>query len=671
MKEYLHSVYFKNKASIHGLIGVLLISSILSILNTQIQWANTLSNILFVITSVHITYVVLKRILDKDVFDSRIFIAIISISTYTLLLSCTILVAWVIDRNFPLTQIPYFTLLFITLSAIYTLFTNSKLTSIQKQLPPKKLVLIQSSDIVAITIATLITGITLITPFIRTDFAQKSTIIAQINYSTDDAAHLSLVNDRLLNNRGVFYHSDATANMLTAGSQSYPISWHAANAVIIKVINPDISIGQDSMIAYIASKLFWYTILLFIFVKSFFVIGKLFLPSKIHTLLLATSIAAFSAIFSFFIVDIYIYGFYNFFPQLIAVMILSLILIQFGRTGITKGLLAFAGLVTISGSLVWLLSLPSLLIGLIGSIILCLYTSKTNAKVEKIVLEIIYVLPIYLLLACATMVQLLTTVSDEKISFIQAISLDGGVSIYNIWFYIFIFSGVILFTLFAPKNLSLSTKNQLILISSILIFAMFIYTIQIAYTEKNAYYYYKFLYLYIIAALPFAVVGVMQCIDRVHKNKDLTIAVLVTIFIFAVTFQYTGNSPALAYLAGNRRVPQYMNEAIYNIQNRVGNLSNSYTIFYTVEPLSQNTIDRLSSFILKASRSDSPCFNQTRQVHRSDVDIEKLMTTIKQYCPASTDLNLITSEYTFDIVKNAANNHGLSNRINVKLLQDS
>lgn len=491
-------------------------------------------NLLFIIFSVILTYKLFSPLLSRKVFDSFVLKTASIFFIFIIILQCVILSSWLVNRNFPLDATPALTMVILAIAYVYRHFL-SKPKILNTTLPTNKTTFIQLSDIISIVIAIAIV-LPLSLSLLMNDGKDMQSNVSTLAGGADDAAHLKFVNAKLQSNRGVFYHSGVTTQ--TGINDLYPTSWHSANAVIIKAIYPKISVGNESLVAYAISKVFWFFVLVFIFCRIILILYK-FLCNKKPSLPATLWLASGSILFSrFFFVDTFRTGFYSFMPQLIATLLLVLVLIQLSLQGAKRrqfqDTLLLVLLVSIGGSLSWVLVLPAFLL----AIILILFDHFKNGDrhnfIKEIVSGIFENLVYYGLLITASVVQLyvmLANSSAGSVSFVQGIIMNGGINSYKVEFYIFIFSGLSLCLLLSCKNSEKILRYMLYALLSLLIFAEIISAIQIIYLGKNAYYYYKVLYIFTAVALPLGLVGVASSIDWLEKNKSKSVALSISVIL--------------------------------------------------------------------------------------------------------------------------------------------
>jgi hypothetical protein len=607
-------------------------------------------NIIFIILSVWLVYKIFYPTLNAKIFDSRIFSGVIILFIYTIILQCVILSSWLLNVNFPLDKTPLLSLVILLIFYTYR-YLLARNKNPEKLIPIKRTPIIQTSDIISIIIATIITIIVVLPPLIRYGIDKPSSIITLTSGNMDDAAHLGLVNDRLQFNRGILYGSDATKDM-RQDNNSYPAGWHSANAVFIKSYHPNISTGTESLTMYSLSKVFWFFILIYCFSKVIFVLYNTLRNKDNKKSLPAISwLIGGVSLFSFiFLIDSFEFGFYSFTPQLIAALLLIPILLQFSLQNNQQrqhqGTLLILSLICIGGCLPWFLVTPAFILTIVMVITDCLKNIGLKQYLKNIALGILDNLPIYALLLIAMAAQLYVMLVDKSsgsASFFQSILLNGGVPIYQNWFYIFIFIGLALCVSFAYRKSDKSLRYVLYAILPIFLFAGAIYIIQMILIGTNAYYYYKVLYVFSAVALPVGLVGIALYIDHISQTRSASTALSVVIISILITVQFVGFSPQLmAYVKGHRSVSTINNESIYNeLKTNASQKSYNnkhYTFYYVPSKALQNDVSMMT---VKSNQPNSVCFNATRTSFGMSPNFNNPLNVIKKSCSGYT-VNIIT-----------------------------
>ncbi len=225
-----------------------------------------------VVFSLILTHRIFDNWLDPFIFDTKLTRALLTPFFYLLILQCVALFVWLISRNFPLDMAAQVCGLFLLL--LYIISYRYNKGGKPGQISGSRRPIINSSDYVSFGIAVTITCAVALLPIYAGGLSNKSSLLNLVNGNVDDAAHIALLNDRLHFNRGILYHADIAGQ--TRNPAPYPIGWHSANAVVIKATYPSIKPGTQTLGAYIVSKVFWFFILVFVFVKTIFVFLKFF-----------------------------------------------------------------------------------------------------------------------------------------------------------------------------------------------------------------------------------------------------------------------------------------------------------------------------------------------------------------------------------------------------------
>lgn len=631
-------------------------------------------NLLLITVSMVLTYKIITPLLNIGVFNTRALRAVFVFFIYIIILQCVILSSWVLNRNFPLDATPALTVLVMTIAYVYRHYLL-KVKFSKEILPSKKVPLVRLGDIISIVVAILITLLIILPPLISTGAGKTSNIIALTSGNVDDAAHLGLLNDRLQFNRGVLYHSDATENVRTAGL--YPAGWHSANAIIIKAIDPTISTGTESLIAYTISKVFWFFVLIFVFSRVIFTLYKTLSndePSLPVTLWLTFGSLLFSILF---LVDIFRTGFYSFIPQLIAALLLVPILIQLSLlTNESKkyqGTLLLLVAACIGGGISWLLVLPALLLAIFLILLDHLRSTKLLHFIKDTTSGVLDNLPLYGLLLVALIVQAYVMLADHStgsVSFIQGVLLSGGIGIYKDPFYLFIFIGLALCLLLFRKNSEKAIRYILYVTFSLLLFAGFLYVVQMIYLGKNAYYYYKALDVFTIVVIPIGLVGFALCIAWLANKRSKSIALAAALTLILVVIQFIGlDATSLTYLKGQRPLSGALNESVYTELKLNANQKNynnkNYIVYYIPGSVEQNDI---STMTVKSNKPGGGCFDAVRSsflTYLTSLDFNNQLEIMRSSCQGYT-FNIITDNAHVEPLRVAVQNMQMQNRVKIQ-----
>lgn len=645
-------------------------------------------NLFAILASVLLIYIAIKRITFTPWTSSTLFRIVITPFLYICLLQAVVLCVWVVNKNFPLTMTPL-VLLGLLIAAMAYYFYYTKEPFVTKQPPRQGNKKITYYDILSLILAVTITGIVALGPLFTTGIGNKSSVLGLINMNVDDATHISMINDRVQFNRGVLYHTDATDNLRTYSQVTiYPTSWHAANTAIITSINKIITSGVDTIIAYIISKLFWFLLLLFFFIRSLFALYDVILNGRKTSRLAVLWIVlggTYLAVYLLF--DNFREGFYSFIPQLLAVSAVIPFLLR-SNTSLGNNELKYLLPITIlciCGSLAWLLTLP-----LFGCVILFILLSQFNfAKPKKTIVAIfksqLPYLPLYLMLIVAAGVQLYisTRPADPSLSlsFVESINLRGPIALFPDILYYFIFIGIALFVAFSrQKNLTPFTFVFALLCIS-LGFTAFIYLVQSFTSGNPQYYYYKVLNIALTVAIPVTVVGFALLIQTILQNKGRQTAIycLVLLYLSMLIFiglNKTENPSSITsaeYVAGVRHSPGPANELTWKLatlQTQSSYMDKTFTLFYHPDPILRTNIAYTNTMILKANKPDDACFTAVlNTIIARDTNHQQTIQSISSHCTDKHTIRIIADGEDYTKLNEALN--GSKNSTATILIQNS
>jgi hypothetical protein len=487
---------------------------------------------LYSIASLFVTYKVVSPLLSRRVFSSQLFEFVAVLFIYMIVLQCVILSSWLIDKNFPLTMAPLLVLLVVLAIYVYRHFLSNYRPH-QTTLSLPKISFIKRSDLLSLMIVVVILPLTLIMPLVEKNIPVNiESFASHAIAGADDTNHLAFFNERLSTNKGILENSD------TGGSASfYPISWHAANAVITKTVLPNIMPGTMSQIAYALSKVFWFIVLVFLFSRVIFMLYEVVTKKSSFPAILWLTSGSF--LFGwFFLTNIFTTGFYNFIPQLIATLLLIPALVQLGLKSKNQPTYSLLIMLAVGGCLPWVLPLPGFLLTVLFVLLYGMRTKSKSYFFKSLVTDIKHNLLLYILPIVAMIAQLyamLTNRSTESISFVQGILVSGGIVSYNIFFYLFTSVGFAIYIFLTRKRSDASSRYIAYLATSTLLFAGVISVIQLVLLGKNMYYFYKVLDIFTIAVLVAGIAGFALYIDYIISKKTRLYGMLICLLLIILT----------------------------------------------------------------------------------------------------------------------------------------
>lgn len=588
-----------------------------------------------IIISLPIVYSILNSYLSNGVFNTKIFRYFITIIFYISFLQSVVLVSWLLSHEFPLNTTPLLGLLILCIVYFYQLlFKSSRVALLQKSHLP----FFKISDILSIGVSIFFVSFVIVIPTLRIDGFHKNSFVMAIDDGVDDAAHLGLLNDRLQFNRGVLQGTSIVNNTRLEGASFYPAGWHAANAAVMLAVKPNIQAGTQSLRFYVISKLFWYTVLLFVFVRSIFTVYAV-LTKKRLSVPVGIWFVLSSLLFCYlFLLHPFRAGYYSFLPQLIVAPVFVLTLIQMVQSKpksiLFQKSLPFAVMMLVGGTLSWLLVLPVFALTIILSMIDRIIIIKLKSFLIEFYKGLIRYLPLYILMVCAVLAQLYTSsASTVSVSFINGILMPGGIAIYNPLFYGFILLGIGLATLLIKKEATVIIKSIFNYLLVSLLFAGVIFSIQLYMLQENLYYYYKTLDTFTIVAIVLSLVGFGYFINWIseHRNKSLAVIFAVLLPLSALLFIPSDNSNA-SYIKGERYVSPLVSRSVYSellLKDTQLNYNKmDYVLYYIKGDERQNDI---ATMLVKSNKPENGCLMRLRLLMKATPVDQFNAKDLKQY----------------------------------------
>lgn len=651
-------IYTIKKHKVLFFISVLLI--ILSIYINSI-------NIITIPISVYVLYEILKNILNNKLFNSKFLKISIIFFCYVILLQCTVLLAWLINNNFPL---DYTTLLLLSF-LIITCFYNEKVIKYKPEKINNDLKKINIQDIISILVAIFIVAIIALPPLYNTNNSNRLSVflISNTSSSSDDSSHMMFLNDNIQFNIGVIHKSYAENH--TRGSGFYPSTWSAVSAVFVKTFNSKITAGKDTLIAYLILKLFWIFVLSFFITRISFGITNYFNKNKLRYVSIFSSTIISTLFCYLFVVPFSMEGAYSFIPQIISIIILIPLLIQFGFEK-SKESFPLVIIFGIGGCLAWFLSLPAFFMAIVAIAVYISANKMAEITFRNIYKLIKYCLPLTFIVIIAIVIQfLLITLSksSDSVSLINGLLLEGSRTAHSEIYYLFYFIGFIIFYLSIKQKKSKCLYPILFLITSLLCYVGFIFTIQNCALNKSQYYYFKLFDVLLCVLVPICISGFVISINRFSKQRGRITEILISIILVMLLFQILDRDTGyrLYYLGGSRTINNKISKIIIDELSNNSSIKNyykkEYTIFYT-SPNAKIQNKHSSKFL--RNKPLSKCNNQLEIMIYSSSSINELLKTIKDEC-SGYNIKIITDKTSYDYFQNTINSKKLSENVKLEL----
>jgi len=632
-------------------------------------------NLTIIIISIYLIYHYNSRLGMSFLLSSRLLNIIVSFASYTLFLGCIVLGSWLLNHEFTLSFTPVLGLIILLATGICQYLLKSNTIKINKQ---SKVPYLHRGDIWSLLVATITVLVILVSSFISTAGSNINPYYGLADGNVDDAPHIGMINDRIQFDRGVLLHTDAQNESRFGDSgASYPIAWHAANAILIKSISPNIEPGQQTILYYVLFKTIWFFILVFLMTRFSFLLLSNQSKKKEEGWISVVWVLASALLFSFlFLVDIYREGFFSFIPQLISALVICAYLAAFISTKDIKDKLSILPVIIIigiGGALSWVLILPAILILIIGIMIYSL-KQKTPALTLKFVIpklgrEFISSAPICITLLGALLVQLyVMRFSASPLSFKESIVLPGGVAVYNDMFYIFLYIGTLASFIIAPKLKSLSI-TLIYSAAAVLVVAGLIFLIQLVLVGRTEYYYYKILHVATVMLIPLAIYGYYLLL-KIVSFKSQFAAFSIILFLIMIVGQSAGkaNIETFQYLSGERNISHATLTAAQSLIEKNSDMPYSSREVYVFDTALIDTHE-IGTMLVKNSSPYSDCFTNLVDNYRYERNAKKTIAIVRQDCRVPVTI-VTTPESGAELKSEATNQHIDSQKLQVKTLED-
>lgn len=610
-------------------------------------------NLFIIAISLILSYKLFNPIISKKIFDSKFFASTLVFFSYIILLQCTILISWLLNHNFSLVGTPTLLLAILFIIYGYNYFLHRKEN---KAIQPKsKIRFLNFRDILSMITAIIIVGVIVLPPIaLKPEFTKSTSVMSLITGNVDDSSHLSLVNDNLQFDRGVIFKSDAEGKTRNGGF--YPAGWHSVSAILIKMICPSIKTGSASLLAYGIQKLFWFFVLLYLLSRVSISVFGFLSNKKLKASSYIWAMASLTLISYVLLLPIYKEGFYSFLPQLIAALLAVPVIMQIcleKDTNESYRSLPLLFIVCIGGCLSWLLPLPAFMLAVV--IILLSLVIRKNVKVSlKNIYNVIKENAVILLLLSTSFITQIYTMTNNhnasSISLFEGIMLGGGITIYDKFFYIFIFIGLLASLILASKKVKKNVQLILVLLMSLALFCTYIFFLQINYMGKNEYYYYKILDILTLITVPFFIAGFGLFIHKIiDDRKGIIYSTTITLIILATFIQLIGlDSSTLSFARGYRAFSSQIDNSM--LKELSGHISQKYYFdkhysFYYVPDSKFYFQNEVAAMMAKSNAPDSECFISIRHAIWKSPQINQLLDTVDKECQG----------YRIDIITNSAN----------------
>lgn len=626
-------------------------------------------NIIFIILSLFLSYNLLRPMVSRKIFDSQFLIVALTSFCYVILLQCAVLISWLIDSNAKLTSVPG--LLFAMLLSVY-LCKNYICKRKSVYASEKSIKLFNPSDLSAVIVATIISAIIILPPLFICNDSQRSAVflIANSSNSSDDAAHLGFLNDNIQFNSANILSSRSVDK--TRNDSFYPVSFSSVNSIIIKSVSPKIQSGTQTLFAYVIMKLFWMFTLCYLITRIAFVTYQ-FLGSEIIKKRIAIAISVISLFFCYlFVIPLSQEGAFSFLPQLISLVLLLPLLMQFGTEKSSRSLQLII-LVGIGGCLSWILPLPAMALAILAMLAYKVADTKLSTELSSIVAIIRKSALMIIFVYGAVITQFLIMISTNNsvsTSFIKGLLIDGGriteSSFYGMFFCIGAVASFMVLTSEKIKKL----YPTLFIVISLTAYCCFVFLIQNALANKNTYYYYKLLDTLLCFVAPICIAGFGLIIKKISDNWDkmgIIILGILTILVFLQTIS-TSDGYGIYYATGYRPLSAKISQVVVDeLSNRMS-IKNyyepEYSIIYTAP---NNKIEnKHATKLIKSNKPSSDCYNDLEGTIYSSTSIYTVLDIISTSCKGY-NINILTNKASYSAFLSAINDEKLYATVKVEV----
>lgn len=631
------------------------------------------NNFLAVVVGVAQIYLVLRKILSKNLFQSKIYIFIVSLIAYMGSLQMLTYVTWQLMPGMPITVSPLILQILSGLLLYYLLDIRAP-----------NIILIKKTDMASILAATVFISLITFIPMYRSINTDKGNILNLMNMAVDDSAHYGMLNDRLQFKQAVAPKKSTSNSTARHVGEVYPAGWHNANATIILALKPNIKTGVESLYAYIITRQFWSFILVYLLGAS----GSFLLSRRKRENVVSAWIFASTLLFSiWFVTGSIRHGFYNYIGVLSIVPPFLLAIVQLAKAKNMRDLL-WALILPIT--LISVAILSWILVSPIFILIILFFTINTVSKYKMIkeiknknILKPLYiniVLAFLLSFSFFTQFSLTSKGTDDTGGFLGSIMIGGGIEMYPIGFYIILLIGLIplIYLAFLKRPLNKHT-NELVKSAEIFIitlaigflFVAVIYVLQMYKMQHLAYYFYKTFYVVVFLIIIGVIAGGTYAVNSSNRNSKTLLAGIVLFLLFSTAFLYPEPS-FITYVRHPHATSKEATRVIYNellkSQDASEYQSLNITAFATASESSNNS--EVSTQLVRNNKPYSRCYSDllTLVVWSSpDAMNTDQLNELETIC-AGYNITLYVEPIHKNILQSTVHNSNLSNNITIRAL---
>ncbi len=551
--------------------------------------------------SLYCAYSYLGRKFSTVYVDSKCTLFIIALFTHTAVFGLFVIICSAVS-NISLQAV-----MCLELVTFGLLLAYEALRSADPQQPRRRPVM--AVDVVSLGIAAAAFLLLLGIPFLNyPPGEQPSNALILITGNVDYGTHLAVFNDYL--GFGSVRPWDSAQLPRSGGESFYPSSWHAANAAMTQFSIPSIHPGKSSAAALGVINVFWLCVLVFLLVRLAFTLYDLMNRNERKSIAVYVVMALLSlASVYFFVVHIQRYGFFNFTPELLAILLLLYTLHQFLSQGIgDRSALGLAALYCSISLAAWVLLLPVAA----GAVLLAIAIriSRRRPSLHDIRCELSSNWPLFGIAVFSVVAQVwlvLTVKTAASVGFSQGLLADGAIPVYDQWVYGALFAGLVSAVLIWKGRADDRPYEPVLLVASAtLVMTALLFGYQTYWTGVVHYYYLKSLILlpFVLLPLGIAMAGVLVC-EVKETASALVVAVLVPV---AVVQLIPSDSTMVSFVRGSRVVSPGVNSDIWSEMSASEYDSKKVSIYL----VSSNFASDIATLLVQANRPLNDCFTKLR-----------------------------------------------------------
>lgn len=564
------------------------------------------------------TYQYLSRKLSAQFITTRVLLFITSLFSYMGIL-CLLVIFFAAVCNASLTLVTVASLPVTFGLLLYEVLYN------KGQVVRRKV--FDRSDIVGILLSAIVLLAIFFIPLLNNNvFSAHSNILVLATGNVDFSTHLGLYNDYI--DFGTVRPWTHPAEVRGVLDGFYPSSWHAANALVTKLIYPDIKPGVGSAIAFILLHVFWIGVLVFIMAKLAFSTYSHWNRSQPKLLeSISISLCIGVAIY-FFIINVARLGFFSYVPQLISALLLIYMLPQLHQDGLgKKSVMAISIFFCTLSLATWVLLLPVLLGSILGVLVSAAIKRKSSWRLDQASADVKGNWPLYLVAAIGVLSQarlISKATPATSVSFIQGILLNGGAPRYDPLLYAVLFSGL-------AVALYLATKRKLnaawhdtftYMAASTLLFVFLLFALQTYLTGDLHYYYFKSLLLLCITLTPVAAAMAATLVKTIkRKDKLLALTASVCLPVSLIMF-IPSDASVMSYIHGTSTVSASLNQSIYE---RIAKPQANRVTLYLVDSIIPSDV---ATLLAQSNRPHNQCVTDLRTEKVYAPDFQKAIISL-------------------------------------------